>query len=223
VIVGGVPPPPDETLWEQSRFIASDGALRNFLNEPCGGVSGASICPCLCPCRRSWASASWGPATRHPRGARTRSASRPSCSTRTGCSARMATLSARGRIREGNVDRARSIIGSELICRIGGVSTIGSQPAIVPIVSSRPGLPVQPVYTGLRRSVAVGLQAFRYLAPHGADNLGALRGSIDTKMPIAATRHRAPLETAFEYKGAPATRGLSRERAMRTTVNVSQR
>ena len=39
VIVGGVAPPPGETLWEQSRFIARDGALRNFLlNEPRGGV-----------------------------------------------------------------------------------------------------------------------------------------------------------------------------------------
>lgn len=39
VIVGGVAPPPGETLWEQSRFIASDQTLRNFvLNEPRGGV-----------------------------------------------------------------------------------------------------------------------------------------------------------------------------------------
>ena len=39
VIVGGVAPPPGETIWEQSRFIASDGALRAFvLNEPRGGV-----------------------------------------------------------------------------------------------------------------------------------------------------------------------------------------
>jgi trans-L-3-hydroxyproline dehydratase len=39
VIVGGVPPPPGDTLWEQSRFIARDGTLRNFvLNEPRGGV-----------------------------------------------------------------------------------------------------------------------------------------------------------------------------------------
>ena len=39
VIVGGVAPPPGETLWEQSRFIARDGRLRNFvLNEPRGGV-----------------------------------------------------------------------------------------------------------------------------------------------------------------------------------------
>jgi proline racemase len=39
VIVGGVAPPPGETLWEQSRFIANDGRLRAFvLNEPRGGV-----------------------------------------------------------------------------------------------------------------------------------------------------------------------------------------
>lgn len=39
VIVGGVAPPPGETLWEQSRFIARDQGLRNFvLNEPRGGV-----------------------------------------------------------------------------------------------------------------------------------------------------------------------------------------
>jgi proline racemase len=39
VIVGGVAPPPGETLWEQSRFIARDQSLRNFvLNEPRGGV-----------------------------------------------------------------------------------------------------------------------------------------------------------------------------------------
>ncbi len=39
VIVGGVAPPPGETIWEQSRFIAGDGGLRAFvLNEPRGGV-----------------------------------------------------------------------------------------------------------------------------------------------------------------------------------------
>ena len=39
VIVGGVPPPPGDTLWEQSRWIANDKTLRNFmLNEPRGGV-----------------------------------------------------------------------------------------------------------------------------------------------------------------------------------------
>jgi proline racemase len=39
VIVGGASPPPGETIWEQSRFIARDQSLRNFLlNEPRGGV-----------------------------------------------------------------------------------------------------------------------------------------------------------------------------------------
>ncbi|MDA1264872.1 MAG: proline racemase family protein [Planctomycetota bacterium] len=39
VIVGGVDPPPGDTLWEQSRFLARDQTLRNFvLNEPRGGV-----------------------------------------------------------------------------------------------------------------------------------------------------------------------------------------
>lgn len=39
VIVGGVAPPPGDTLWAQSRFIHQDRVLRNFvLNEPRGGV-----------------------------------------------------------------------------------------------------------------------------------------------------------------------------------------
>jgi len=39
VIVGGVSAPPGQTLWEQSRWIAQDQTLRNFmLNEPRGGV-----------------------------------------------------------------------------------------------------------------------------------------------------------------------------------------
>jgi len=39
VIVGGVQPPPGDTLWEQRSHIASDNTLRNFvLNEPRGGV-----------------------------------------------------------------------------------------------------------------------------------------------------------------------------------------
>ena len=51
-----------------------------------------------------------------------------------GCSARIATLSARGLMGEGDVDPARSIIGSELICRIARPTTIGARP------SSRPFL-----------------------------------------------------------------------------------
>jgi len=39
VIVGGVAPPPGATVWDQSRWIAEDQTLRNFvLNEPRGGV-----------------------------------------------------------------------------------------------------------------------------------------------------------------------------------------
>ena len=39
VIVGGVAAPPGDTIWLQSRYIAQDETLRNFmLNEPRGGV-----------------------------------------------------------------------------------------------------------------------------------------------------------------------------------------
>lgn len=39
VIVGGVAPPPGDTLWDQARWIAKDNSLRDFvLNEPRGGV-----------------------------------------------------------------------------------------------------------------------------------------------------------------------------------------
>ncbi|MBT4985144.1 MAG: hypothetical protein HOJ85_14035 [Ilumatobacter sp.] len=39
VIVGGVAPPPGDTVWEQSRWIAADGRLRRLVgNEPRGGV-----------------------------------------------------------------------------------------------------------------------------------------------------------------------------------------
>ena len=39
VIVGGVAPPPGDTVWEQRAWIAKDQELRNFvLNEPRGGV-----------------------------------------------------------------------------------------------------------------------------------------------------------------------------------------
>ncbi|HCL70012.1 MAG TPA: hypothetical protein DIC65_03115, partial [Actinobacteria bacterium] len=39
VVVGGIQPPPGDSLWEQARWVARDGALRAFLlNEPRGGV-----------------------------------------------------------------------------------------------------------------------------------------------------------------------------------------
>ena len=292
VIVGGVPPPPGETLWEQSRFIAKDGALRNFLlNEPRGGVfrhvnllapakdpraqmgfiimepedtppmSGSnSICvatvlldagilPMQEPethlvleapggliavraeCRNGKAerisvenvlsfadrldaplevkgvgalnvdfayggdsfvivdagalgfviapdeardlaemgvriiaaaneqlgfshpeAGAWdhisfcqfaGPFTREgnelrgPNAVVVRPGKIDRSPTGTGCSARMAILSARGLMREGDVYRARSIIGSEFVCRIARLGRIGGRPAIVPIISGR--------------------------------------------------------------------------------------
>jgi proline racemase len=54
---------------------------------------------------------------------------------------RMAVLSAREQMEEGEVNRARSIIGSEFVCRIGRPTTIGGRAAIVPHVSAGPGLP----------------------------------------------------------------------------------
>ena len=39
VIVGGVAPPPGDSLWQQAEWIAQDNRLRRFvLNEPRGGV-----------------------------------------------------------------------------------------------------------------------------------------------------------------------------------------
>ena len=39
VIVGGVTPPPGDSIWEQARWIEQDQTLRQFvLNEPRGGV-----------------------------------------------------------------------------------------------------------------------------------------------------------------------------------------
>ena len=57
--------------------------------------------------------------------------------TGTGCSARMAVLSARGLMREGDIYRARSIIGSEFVCRIARQTAVGGRPAIIPIISGR--------------------------------------------------------------------------------------
>jgi proline racemase len=55
----------------------------------------------------------------------------------TGCSARMAVLSARGLMNEGDVYRARSIIGSEIVCCIARRTAIGPRPAIIPIISGK--------------------------------------------------------------------------------------
>jgi trans-L-3-hydroxyproline dehydratase len=57
--------------------------------------------------------------------------------TGTGCSARMATLNARGLMKPGDVYRARSIIGSEFLCRIARLTTIAGRRAVIPIISGR--------------------------------------------------------------------------------------
>jgi proline racemase len=57
--------------------------------------------------------------------------------TGTGCSARMAVLHAQGRMKPGDVYRARSIIGSEFICGIESTTALGEKAAIVPTVSGR--------------------------------------------------------------------------------------
>ena len=57
--------------------------------------------------------------------------------TGTGCSARMATLNARGLMKPGELYRARSIIGSEFLCSIAREIVIADKPAIVPVISGR--------------------------------------------------------------------------------------
>ena len=57
--------------------------------------------------------------------------------TGTGCSARMATLHARGRMKVGDHYRARSIIGSQFDCRIAAEATVAGRPAILPVISGR--------------------------------------------------------------------------------------
>jgi proline racemase len=57
--------------------------------------------------------------------------------TGTGCSARMATLHARGLLKPGELYRARSIIDSTFDCRIAGETVVAGRPAIVPVISGR--------------------------------------------------------------------------------------
>jgi hypothetical protein len=56
-----------------------------------------------------------------------------------GCGARMAVLSARGRMAEDDVYRARSIIGSEFVCRIARPATVGRP--LCQSFRAGPGLP----------------------------------------------------------------------------------
>jgi proline racemase len=57
--------------------------------------------------------------------------------TGTAVSARLALMAARGQIAEGQVLRARSIIGGEFQGRIVGRATVGERPAVLPEISGR--------------------------------------------------------------------------------------
>lgn len=59
------------------------------------------------------------------------------CPTGTGCSARMAVLHRKGIMNTTDTYRARSLIGSEFLCDIDAVTTVGNIPAIHPRISGR--------------------------------------------------------------------------------------
>jgi proline racemase len=55
----------------------------------------------------------------------------------TGCSARMAVLHAKGKLKMGDRFTGRSIIGSRFDCRIEGETVVGGRPAIIPSIAGR--------------------------------------------------------------------------------------
>ena len=57
--------------------------------------------------------------------------------TGTGCSARMAVLAAKGRMKAGDRYVARSLIGSRFDCRIASAATVAGRPAIIPEITGR--------------------------------------------------------------------------------------
>jgi len=57
--------------------------------------------------------------------------------TGTGYSARMAVLHAKGRMRMGDRYTAHSIIGSTFQCHIEAEATLGSRPAVIPVISGQ--------------------------------------------------------------------------------------
>lgn len=65
----------------------------------------------------------------------------------TGTSARMAVLHARGELKEGEVFRHRSIIGTEFVCHISATTKVGDYDAVLPTVKGRAWL------TGFRQSM----------------------------------------------------------------------
>lgn len=55
----------------------------------------------------------------------------------TGTSARLAVMHARGEIKEGETFKHRSIIGTEFVSRIRGITNVGDYPAVLPTVKGR--------------------------------------------------------------------------------------
>ena len=104
---------PENPEWDHISFCQFAGPLTEEDDGPLTGSNAVAIRP--------------GKVDRSPTG--------------TGCSARLAVLHAKGRMRAGDRYRARSIIGSEFHCKIEGETTVGvgeqSKPAIVPSVTGR--------------------------------------------------------------------------------------
>jgi proline racemase len=113
------------------RLIAAANEQLGFSHPEAGGWDHISFCQFAGPLTRE------GKELQGPNAVVVRPGKIDRSPTGTGCSARMATLSARGLMAEGDIYRARSIIGSEFVCRFARGTAIGSRPAIVPIISGR--------------------------------------------------------------------------------------
>ena len=113
--------------------------------------------------------------------------------TGTGCSARMATLVARGQLKPGEVYRARSIIGSEFVCHVARETTVARPPGHR-ARHFRPGLDHRgsSAYARSVRSLARGLPSRRHLA---ADC--ALAGRPDRSVRIQRSKGTKRLHTAL--------------------------
>ena len=85
----------------------------------------------------------------------------------------MVVFSARKLMGKGDVYRARSIIGSEFVCRIARRTTIGDRVAIIPIISGRAWITAVSQY--MLDPAAIGLQSFRHLAANQRGNLSVSR------------------------------------------------
>jgi hypothetical protein len=141
-----------------------------------------------------------------------------------GRSARMATLSARGLVGEGGVYRACSIIGSEFICRIAGVTTIGLQPAIVPIISGRAWITGFSQYVLDYADPCRWATGFQIPGPAWGELLSALPGLIDAKMPTQRRGAARRSKQGSSTRALRSSRGVLQKRSNAvTTVNASQR